>query len=124
MNKPFLDYNKNLKQHSRDLRNQSTLAEALLWKYLRAKQMKGFQFNRQKPPGKFIVDFYCKRLKLVIEIDGSSHEGKELYDADRDVGLKKLGLTILHVTDQEAKKDIRGVLMQIEAWIDSNSKSP
>ncbi len=86
--------------------------------------MKGFQFNRQKPLGKFIVDFYCKQLKLVIEIDGSSHEGKELYDADRDVELQKHGLTVLHVTDQEVKKNIRGVLMQSEAWIDSNGKSP
>lgn len=124
MDKPYLPYNTDLKQRSRDLRNQSTLSEVLLWKHLRAKQMKGFQFNRQKPLENFIADFYCKQLNLVIEIDGSSHEGKEQYDKDRDIELQKLGLTILHFSDQEIKRNLRGVLMQIEEWINSNSKSP
>lgn len=86
--------------------------------------MKGFQFNRQKPLENFIADFYCKQLNLVIEIDGSSHEGKEQYDKDRDIELQILGLTILHFSDQEIKRNLRGVLMQIEEWINSNSKSP
>lgn len=120
MTNKFLPYNKNLKQRSRDLRNQSTLSEVLLWKHLRARQMKGFQFNRQKPLGKFIADFYCKPLNLVIEIDGGSHEGKEQYDADRDTELQKLGLTVLHLTDQEVKQNMRGVLMRIEQWIEEN----
>jgi len=124
MNKPYLPYNTNLKQYSRELRNQSTLAEVLLWKHLRARQMKGFQFNRQKPLDKYVVDFYCKELSLVIEIDGSSHEGKEKYDAKRENDLQKLSLTILHFTDQEVKKNIQGVLLQIAGWIDSNNKSP
>lgn len=121
---PFIDYNKNLKQFSRNLRNQSTSSEVLLWKYLRGEQMKGFQFNRQKPLGRFIADFYCKRLNLVIEVDGSSHEGKEQYDIDRDVELQKVGLTILHFTNREVKTNIRGVLSQIETWIESNHISP
>lgn len=86
--------------------------------------MKGFQFNRQKPLGNFIADFYCKQLNLVIEIDGSSHEGKVQYDMERDIQLQKQGLTVLHFTDQDIKKNLRGVLMQIEEWINSNSKSP
>ena len=123
----YIDYNSNLKQRSRDLRNQSTLSEVLLWKYVRAKQIKGFQFNRQKPLGKFIADFYCKQLKLVIEIDGSSHDGKEEYDRDRENELQKLGLRVLHILDIDVKKDIHGVVMQIEDWIERNasiSKSP
>jgi len=72
-----LPYNKNLRDRSRELRNGSTTSEILLWKHLRTRQMKGYQFNRQKPLGKFIADFYCKLLGLVIEIDGSSHIGKE-----------------------------------------------
>lgn len=123
MTNNFLPYNKNLKQRSRDLRNESTLSEVLLWKYLRARQIKGFQFNRQKPLGKFIADFYCKQLNLVIEIDGNSHEGKEQYDADRDIELQKLGLTVLHFTDHEVKKNMRGVLMRIEEWIEENPPS-
>ncbi|MEW5799212.1 MAG: DUF559 domain-containing protein [Bacteroidota bacterium] len=123
MTNNFLPYNKNLKQRSRDLRNESTLSEVLLWKYLRARQMKGFQFNRQKPLGILIADFYCKQLNLVIEIDGNSHEGKEQYDADRDIDLQKLGLTVLHFTDHEVKKNMRGVLMRIEEWIEENPPS-
>jgi len=89
--------------------------------------MRGFQFNRQKPLGKFIADFYSKKLNLVIEIDGSSHEGKEQYDNDRDINLEKLDLHILHFSDLEVKKNIRNVLLQIEYWIDqnkSNTESP
>ena len=121
MNNKFLPYNKNLKDRSRNLRNRSTLSEVLLWKHLRAGQMKGLQFNRQKPLGHFIADFYCKPLNLVIEIDGSSHEGKEQYDADRDTELQKLGLTVLHIADQEVKQNMCEVLMRIEGWIESNS---
>jgi len=124
MTEQFLPYNKNLKQRSRDLRNQSTLSEVLLWKHLRARQMKGFQFNRQKPLKNFIVDFYCKQLNLVVEIDGSSHEGKEQYDEDREIELSKLALTFLRFTDQEVKTNIRGVLMQIEHWIEANPPNP
>jgi len=125
--KGYIDYNITLKQRSRDLRNNSTLSEVMLWNHLRAKQMRGFQFNRQKPLGKFIADFYCKKLNLVIEIDGSSHEGKEQYDNDRDINLQKLDLHILHFSDLEVKKSIRNVLLQIEYWIDqnkSNTESP
>ena len=120
MEKPYLPYNKNLKQRSRDLRNGSTLGEIILWKHLRAKQMRGFQFNRQKPLGRFIADFYCKPLNLVIEVDGSSHEGREKYDGDRDIELQKLGLTILRFPDLDVRKNIRGVLKVIERWIERN----
>ena len=80
--------------------------------------MMGFQFNRQKPLGKFVVDFYCKSLYLVIEVDGSSHDGREEYDRDREIDLQKLGLTILRFPDRDVRKNIRGVLKTIEMWID------
>ncbi len=120
MEKPYLPYNRNLKQRSRNLRNESTLGEILLWKHLRARQMRGFQFNRQKPLGKFVVDFYCKSLYLVIEVDGSSHDGREEYDRDREIDLQKLGLTILRFPDRDVRKNIRGVLKAIEGWIERN----
>jgi very-short-patch-repair endonuclease len=118
--KPYLPYNKNLKLRSRNLRNHSTLGEVLLWKQLRAKKLMGYQFNRQKPLGNFIADFYCKALDLVIEVDGSSHEGKEQYDKDRDSELQRLGLTILHFTDQEMRKNLRGVVAAIERWVEAH----
>ncbi len=120
METPYLPYNKNLKQRSRELRNESTLSEILLWKRLRARQMRGFQFNRQKPLGNFIADFYCKPLNLVIEVDGSSHEGRQEYDRDRDIELQKLGLTVLRFPDLDVRKNIRGVLKAIEEWIKRN----
>ncbi len=70
-------YNPKLKQLSRNLRNNSTLAEVLLWNELKARKIFGFQFMRQKPIGDFIVDFFCSKLKLVLEVDGNSHNGKE-----------------------------------------------
>jgi len=67
----FLPYNKNLKEFSRDLRSHSTLSEILLWQKLRASQFRGFAFNRQKLLGNYIVDFYCRKLNLVIEVDAT-----------------------------------------------------
>nr|CBX29982.1 Uncharacterized protein HI0925 [uncultured Desulfobacterium sp.] len=68
-----ISYNPKLKALSRKLRKQGVLSEVLLWEQLKGKKMKGFQFMRQKPVGNYIVDFYCSKLKLVIEIDGESH---------------------------------------------------
>jgi len=66
-------YNSKLKQLARNLRNNSTLSEVLLWNELKARKVKGLRFMRQKPIGHYIVDFYCSKLKLAIEIDGDSH---------------------------------------------------
>ncbi len=65
-------YNPKLKKLARELRNNSTLAEVLLWNQLKARKMKGCQFMRQKPIGHYIFNFFCSKLKLVIEIDGQS----------------------------------------------------
>ena len=90
-------YNKNLKQASRDLRNNMTEAEKLLWTRLRGKQILGLQFYRQKPILNFIVDFYCPAANLVIECDGSQHFTDEGLEADRvrDQALAELGLRML-----------------------------
>lgn len=66
-------YNPKLKKLARELRNNSTLSEVLLWNQLKTRKMGGYQFMRQKPISEYIVDFFCNRLKLVIEIDGESH---------------------------------------------------
>ena len=87
-------YNKNLKQPSRDLRNNMTDAEQLLWQRLRRKQILGLQFYRQKPILNFIVDFYCPAANLVIECDGGQHYTAEGLEADcvRDEALAQLEL--------------------------------
>jgi very-short-patch-repair endonuclease len=114
-------YNPKLKAFSRKLRNNSTLAEVLLWNELKARKMLGYQFMRQKPIGEYIVDFYCSELKLVIEVDGESHRFKLEKDMKRHQWLEKLGLNILRFDDLEVKKDMKQVLRTIENWIRLNS---
>ena len=117
----YLDYNKSHKQFSRDLRNNSTLGEILLWKQLKGKGMLGYQFNRQKPLGEYIVDFYCKKLNLVIEVDGYSHEFKTEEDLERENDLKKMGLSVLRFTEHECRKQMINVTRAIEIWIEENT---
>lgn len=115
-----LPANKELKQRARDLRSNSTLSEVLLWRLLKNKQMYGLDFNRQKIIGNYIVDFYCPKLNLVIEIDGSSHDNKYTYDAKRDEYLNSLGLFVLHIDDRDVKFSISKVLYMIEVFIDNH----
>jgi very-short-patch-repair endonuclease len=77
-------YNPKLKERARHLRNNSTLSEVLLWNELKNGKMKGKDFHRQKPIINFIADFFCPELKLVIEIDGNSHDKENAYDKDRE----------------------------------------
>jgi len=99
----YLPYNKNLKQFSRDLRNNSTKGEVLLWNVLKGGKIKGYTFNRQKPLRNYIVDFYCKPLNLVIEVDGLYHLNPEVAvkDQERQQILEQLNLTFLRFTEQE-----------------------
>ena len=73
-------YNPKLKQLARKLRNDSTRAEIKLWKELQNKQVYGYKFTRQKPIGNYIADFFCNKLKLVIEVDGYSHNFEDTLD--------------------------------------------
>ena len=84
----------------------------------------GYTFNRQKPLGKYIVDFYCKPLKLVIEVDGGYHEEEEqkIKDSDRQQVLEEIGLNFLRFTEKEVRKNIDSVLRVIENYILSHSE--
>ena len=108
-------YNKNLKQASRDLRNNMTDAEKLLWSRLRNKQILGLQFYRQKPLLNFIVDFYCPSTNLVVECDGSQHYTNEGLEADRirDHALEQLGLKVLRFDNRQILAEIDGVVEKI-----------
>ena len=108
-------YNKNLKQPSRDLRNNMTDAEQLLWQRLRRKQILGLQFYRQKPILNFIVDFYCPAANLVIDCDGGQHYTAEGLEADRarDQALAQLGLNVLRFDNRQILTEIDGVVEQI-----------
>ena len=111
-------YNKKNKTFARELRNNSTRSEIKLWaELLRAKKMMGYSFLRQRPIGNYIADFLCKDLKLIIETDGISHEGKEEYDLRRDEKLLELGFTTLRFSDDDILNDLNFVEDTIKAWI-------
>lgn len=111
-------YNPKLKYLARELRNNSTLAEVLLWNCLKKRQMRGYQFMRQKPIGNYIADFFCSKLRLVIEIDGDvSHKHKFTEDVIRQEWLQKLGLSVIRFGEKEVRYDINNVLYGIESWI-------
>ena len=112
-------YNPKLKEFAKKLRNNSTNSEIKLWQEIKNKKMLGYTFLRQKPIKNYIVDFFCNKLKLVIELDGYSHEFEETYDKDvkKEEDLKQIGLTILRFDDREVMNDIENVLRTIEHYI-------
>lgn len=119
-------YNKNLKQASRDLRNNMTDAEKYLWSKIRNKQILGVQFYRQKPILNFIVDFYCPSANLVIECDGSQHYTDEGLEADRirDHALEQLGLKVLRFDNRQVMGEIDAVVQIVLDMISLQLESP
>ena len=118
MGNGILPYNPRLKELARKLRKEGTLSEVILWQQLKGKQVMGLDFHRQKPIDKYIVDFYCPRLMLAIEIDGSSHEHKQVHEEDimRQERIEVLGVTVLRFDDSEIKNNLEGVVRTIENW--------
>ncbi|TLD40516.1 MAG: putative DNA methylase [Candidatus Jettenia ecosi] len=115
-------YNPKLKDLSRELRKKGTLSEVLLWNVLKGRKIKGYQFVRQKPIGNYIVDFFCSKLKLIIEIDGISHNDKGESDKIRQQKLESYGLSVLRFYEWDVKKDICSVVQSIEDWITEYEK--
>lgn len=113
-----IPYNKKLKANSRYLRNHGTPPEILLWKKIR-KDALGYRFNRQKPLLNYIVDFYCPTLKIVIEVDGSSHDSPEnrKYDKIRQKHIEEYGVTFLRFKNEEVLNDMQAVLKSIRLKI-------
>ena len=108
-------YNKQLKNLARANRKAGNLSEVLLWQELKQNKM-GVRFKRQKPIGNYIADFYCEEKKLVIEIDGWSHDNKYEYDQERDRYMKSLGIYVLRINDIDVKRDMSNIL----TWIKNN----
>ncbi|MEM6768343.1 MAG: endonuclease domain-containing protein [Bacteroidota bacterium] len=123
MKPPIIPYNPKLKERAKWLRKNMTLAEVLLWKRVKGKQLLGYDFDRQKPLDEFIVDFYCRELRLAIEVDGRSHDQKGAFEKDqyRQERLEFLGVRFLRFRDYEVLKDIENVLSRIEGWILENN---
>ncbi|MHC4139182.1 MAG: endonuclease domain-containing protein [Planctomycetota bacterium] len=99
----IIPYNPKLKQFARDLRNNSTLSEVLLWRQIKGRKLE-YEFHRQVPIDEFIVDYYCHELQLAIEIDGDSHNDKYDYDMNRQMELQYLGVKFIRFFDVDVKK--------------------
>jgi very-short-patch-repair endonuclease len=105
-----------LKQFRKDLRNNLTPAEAVLWTYLQKKQLDGKKFRRQHSIGNYIVDFYCPAEKLAVELDGAGHftPEEEEHDLDRDKYLMALGIKVLRYENRDIWNNIEAVLDDIK----------
>lgn len=122
MARPIIPYNPILKKLARELRQNMTLSEVLMWNQLKQGQMLGYDFDRQRPIDNYIVDFYCKDLRLAIEIDGSYHSAEDVAanDSVRQNRLESLGVRFLRFSDLEVKKDMINVLLSIQYWIEDH----
>lgn len=98
---------------ARELRNAATPAERLLWSYLARSQL-GAKFSRQMPVGAFFADFLCRDRKLIIELDGHSHDVQPERDIYRDRVLEGAGYRVLHFTNSEVLGNVEGVIMSIQ----------
>ncbi len=110
-----LPFNTKLKERAKELRKAGNLSEVLFWNQVKNKQFLGLDFDRQKIIGNYIVDFYCKNLGVVVEIDGVSHDEKVEYDKQRDDYFKNLGLKVIHILDSDVKNNLSGVMEFLES---------
>lgn len=115
-----LRYNPNLKKLLPEKRKAGILSEVIFWKMVRAKTFYNIDFDRQRIIGNYIVDFYVKNLGLVVEIDGWSHDTKEIYDEVRQKYLESLGLKIFRITDFDVKNNLSIVMKDLEEFITEN----
>lgn len=102
-------------ENAGQLRGRQTPQEELLWNELKGNKIMGLKFRRQHPIDVFVADFYCHKLKLVIEIDGEYHAEKEQveYDAGRTEEMNGYGIRVMRFTNSEVEKDIKGVVESI-----------
>ena len=82
--------------------------------------MLGYNFHRQRPIGNYIVDFFCNKLKLIIEVDGVTHNYKLEGDKKRQAELESMTLKVLRFQDSEVRNNLEGVLISIKEWIGEN----
>jgi very-short-patch-repair endonuclease len=104
---------------ARELRKSQTSAEALLWDLLRDRRLLGFKFRRQHQIGNYVADFFCREAQLVIECDGSVHQGNDSWnhDQNRDIYMISLGLRVMRLNNEEILNETARVLSDIAALL-------
>ena len=114
-----INYLNELKELSKRNRNNPTPSEFKIWNTILKKDKTGFRFLRQKPINRFILDFYCSKLNLAIEIDGNSHNKKKGYDESRDKFLRQIGIETIRFTNNEILNNIQNVKNKLQEKIRS-----
>ena len=115
----IIPYDPRLRRKARELRNNSTLGEVLLWKQIKYKKL-GVGFHRQVPISHFIVDFYCHEIMLAIEVDGSIHNTvqQKAKDIERQYHLEQIGVRFIRINDADVKKNMESVIRFLKSKIE------
>ena len=100
---------------SRRLRRESTFPERLLWSRLRGGRCRGLKFRRQQPMGPYVVDFFCASVRVVVELDGRSHDERTAEDRERQDYLERQGLRVIRFANDHLLADLDGVVEAIGA---------
>ena len=117
MNSKIIPYNPKLREFAKQLRNNSTLSEVLLWKQIKGKAL-GVEFKRQVPMLEYIVDFYCQEIGLAIEVDGNIHDFRYLEDAQRQQEIEKYRVIFIRFSNEEIKNNMFSVILSLESKIE------
>jgi len=119
MKRKIIPYNPILKDLAKKLRQSMTYSEVKLWNEIKNGQMMGYDFDRQRPIGNYIVDFYCKDLQLALEVDGITHQDEKvmLKDEMRQNELEILGIKFLRFDALLVVNKVESVVKEIEKWI-------
>ncbi len=107
-----------LLEFARSMRRQPTRSEHALWQVLKMRDIVGFRTKRQAIVGEWIVDFLVPSVRLVVEVDGSVHQGRELADAQRAAGLARLGYSIMRLAAEDVARDPVAAALHVAAEVE------
>jgi very-short-patch-repair endonuclease len=115
----IIPYNPFLKGNAKTLRHNMTFSEVKHWNELKNGKMMGYDFDRQRPIGDYVVDFYCKDLMLSFEVDGATHldDSAILNDKERQGELEALGVKFLRFDAMLVVNKVESVVKEIRKWI-------
>jgi very-short-patch-repair endonuclease len=113
------------RHRAKHLRRAMTRAEILLWRYLKAHHLDGLAFRRQAPVGRYVVDFVCHSARIIVELDGETHDfdARQQHDAVRDTWLASRGFHGLRFTNEELLSSLEGVLTVIRETAATRTRS-
>ncbi len=111
-----------MRERARALRGGMTDAEQRLWRELRGRRFAGLKFRRQKPLGRYIVDFVCLERGLIVELDGGQHAEQVVYDRQRDAWLNSQGFVVLRFWNHDVLQQTDTVLERIRLWLEEQER--